>query len=89
MPMINFSNRVKSILAHNMENSVIVKLLGNSISYKALLARIISLWNPTCDFHIIDLDNGYFVVHFDDKNDRLTTLTKGPWTVLGHYLMVR
>ena len=89
MPTIRFSNRVKSILASKMEHSVIVKLLGKSIGYKALHSRIVALWKPMMEFQIVDLDNGYFIVHFEDPNDRLTALTKGPWTVLGHYLTVQ
>ena len=89
MPTICFSDRVKSILASKMENSVIVKLLGKSIGYKTLHSRIVSLWKPTSDFQIVDLENGYFVVHFEDPNDRLIALTKGPWTVMGHYLTVQ
>ena len=89
MPTISFSNRVKSIMASKMENSMIVKLLGKSIGYKTLHSRIAALWKPTFDFHIVDLDNGYFVIHFENPDDRMTVLTKGPWTVLGHYLTVQ
>ena len=89
MPTICFSNRVKSIMVSKMENSVIVKLLGKSIGYKALHLRTVSLWKPISEFQIVDLDNGYFVVHFEDPNDRLIALTKGPWIVLGHYLTVQ
>ena len=89
MPTICFSNRVKSILASKMENSVIVKLLGKSIGYKTLHSRLISLWKPTSEFQIVDLDNGYFIVHFGDPNHSLTALTKGPWIMLGHYLTVQ
>ena len=89
MPTICFSNRVKSIMASRMGNSVIVKLLGKSIGYRTLHSRIVALWKPMGDFQIVDLDNGYFVIHFENPDDRMTALTKGPWTVLGHYLTVQ
>ena len=88
MPTISFSDRVKCILAKTMESTVIVKLLGRSIGYKALHSRIVSLWKPVADFQIVDLDNGYFLVTLDDPNDYVNALTKGPWTILGHYLTV-
>ena len=70
-----------------MDNTVIVKLLGRSIGYKALRSCIVSMWKPEGEIQIIDLDNGYYLVSFD-HNDRIIALTKGPWTILGHYLTV-
>ena len=86
MPTISFSDRVKGILARLMDRSVIVKLLGKTIGYKALQNKIMSLWKPSGEFHIIDLDNGYFLVSLENHEDRVNALTKRPWTVLGHYL---
>ena len=43
MPTINFSNREKGILARSMNQSVVVKLLGKYIGYKALYSRISAL----------------------------------------------
>ena len=62
MPTISFFDRVKGILARSMDRSVSVKLLGKTIGYKALQNRIMSLWKPSGELHITDLDNGYFLV---------------------------
>lgn len=32
--------------------------------------------------------NNYFIARFDDDNDYIRVLTKGPWVELGHYLVV-
>ena len=89
MPTIMFSNRVRKILAHSMETAIIVKLLGKTIGYKALQSKILLLWKPKEDFKIVDLENGYFLIHFDGKDDYLHALLNGPWSIYGSYLTVQ
>ncbi|KAA3454265.1 reverse transcriptase [Gossypium australe] len=38
---------------------------------------------------VIDLDNDYFSVKFQNDEDYLEALLGGPWTIFGHYLIVR
>ena len=38
---------------------------------------------------MINLENDYYLVKFNDDNDAVEVLTKGPWTILGHYLVVQ
>ncbi|PPD82649.1 hypothetical protein GOBAR_DD20420 [Gossypium barbadense] len=38
---------------------------------------------------ILDLENDYFSVRFQDDNEYLTAILGGLWTIFGHYLMVR
>ena len=61
MPTISFFDRVKGILARLMDHSVIVKLLGKTIGYKALQNRIMTLWKPFGEFHITDWTKGIFL----------------------------
>lgn len=35
------------------------------------------------------MENNYFIARFDDDNDYIRVLTKGPWVELGHYLVVQ
>ena len=46
IPAIVFSDRAHRLMAESMKNSVVVKLLGKSIGYRALSTRIHALWNP-------------------------------------------
>ena len=62
VPAIVFSDRAYRLMAESMKNSVVVKLLGKSISYHALWTRIHALWNPLGEIKIVDLDNDYFIV---------------------------
>ncbi|MBA0788263.1 hypothetical protein Gotri_026713 [Gossypium trilobum] len=58
---IEFSNRIQQILFKEMETTVMLKLLGCNIGYAALYNQIISLWRPPKSFHLMDIENEYFL----------------------------
>ncbi|MBA0787143.1 hypothetical protein Gotri_026447 [Gossypium trilobum] len=51
-PKIFFSKHVHEILDKSMEQIVVVRFLGRTIGYKALINRIQSLWKPIWDFQM-------------------------------------
>ncbi|MBA0611281.1 hypothetical protein Godav_011980 [Gossypium davidsonii] len=51
-PKIFFSEHVHEILDKSMEQIVVIRFLGRTIGYKALINRIQSLWKPIWDFQI-------------------------------------
>lgn len=88
MPSISFSLRMHAQLVRPLQYAVVVKLLGRSIRYRALCNRLGALWNSTTSFNVIDLENKYFLIRFKSKEDMGFILTQGPWTIIGHYLIV-
>ncbi|KAK9042990.1 hypothetical protein V6N11_071342 [Hibiscus sabdariffa] len=88
-PTIKFSNRVHDQIDRNMKNVIIVRLLGRNISYGTLLNRFHAMWKPKGEIHLIDLENNYFLVQFEDARDYAMVLTDGPWTIFGNYLTVQ
>ncbi|KDO46110.1 hypothetical protein CISIN_1g043089mg, partial [Citrus sinensis] len=86
IPSITFSQRVHEQLIKPRQATVVVKLLGRMIGYKALASRLETLWPNIGVFSIIDLDNGYYLVRFCSKNAAEFVLTQGSWVILGHYL---
>ncbi|MBA0669678.1 hypothetical protein Goklo_029435 [Gossypium klotzschianum] len=66
-----------------MKTTIIVKLLGQSIGYATLHNSISSLWRSSKPFQLMDVENGYFFVKFQSKEDYEKVLTEGPWTVFG------
>ncbi|KAL4353334.1 hypothetical protein GQ457_06G018260 [Hibiscus cannabinus] len=88
-PTIRFAERVHDKIDWNMRNTIIVRLLGRSIGYKALLDRIYTLWRPRGDLQLVDLDNNYYLVRFENAQDYTDVLTDGPWTIFGNYLTVQ
>ncbi|MBA0808277.1 hypothetical protein Gohar_024029 [Gossypium harknessii] len=51
--------------------------------------RVSSLWWPSKLFQFIDVENGYFFVQFQSKENYEKVFTQGPWTVFSQYLMVQ
>ncbi|KAA3453419.1 reverse transcriptase [Gossypium australe] len=89
IPAIDFSERIQQILFKEMELTVVVKLLGRNIGYGALSNRINGLWSPSKPFHLMDIENGYYLAKFHSIDDYSKVLTQGPWMVYGQYLTVQ
>ncbi|PPE01761.1 hypothetical protein GOBAR_DD01200 [Gossypium barbadense] len=71
-----------------MARTVIVKLLERRISYLTISNKLQAIWKTKQPLQIIDLENDYFSVKFQEDNEYLDALFKGPWTIFGHYLTV-
>ncbi|KAL4334599.1 hypothetical protein GQ457_07G003170 [Hibiscus cannabinus] len=55
VPEITFSDRVHDTIDRKLAHSTIVRLLGKTIGYRALLNRIQALWSLRGAFNLIDL----------------------------------
>ncbi|KAA3460812.1 reverse transcriptase [Gossypium australe] len=51
--------------------------------------KIHSLWKPPAPIHMMDIENGYFLVKFQNKLDCEKAFSEGPWTIFGQYLTVK
>ncbi|KAH1090722.1 hypothetical protein J1N35_017979 [Gossypium stocksii] len=77
------------ILIQSMDNTVILKLLGCNIGFSVLQNKIYSMWRLSAPIHMMDIENGYFLVKFQNKMDWEKALFKGSWTIFGQYLTVQ
>lgn len=68
--------------------SVIVKLFGRTIGFRALQSRIEALWKPKGRWKVIDLENNYYMIQMGNEEDYVHALTGGPWVIFDHYLAV-
>ncbi|GMI74430.1 hypothetical protein HRI_001112300 [Hibiscus trionum] len=89
LPKINFSERVHESIDAKLSCSVIVRLLGKAIGYRALLNRVRALWVPVGKMELVDLDNEYFLARFELESDYARVLSGGPWVIYGCYLTVQ
>ncbi|KAL4332531.1 hypothetical protein GQ457_07G011940 [Hibiscus cannabinus] len=89
LPEIWFSDRVHEAIDAKLAKSMIVRLLGKPIGYRALWNRIHALWNPVGEISLIDLDNEYYLVRFAIEDDFHKVLSGGPWVIYGSYLTVQ
>lgn len=89
MSAIYFSNRINQCLVNGMAHTIIIKLLRRSIGYSALYNKVCAIWKPKQGFHLVDVENGYFLAKFQNKEDIERVLCDGPWIVYGQYLTVQ
>ncbi|KAH1108355.1 hypothetical protein J1N35_012123 [Gossypium stocksii] len=89
MSSIEFSDKVYALIKESMSTTLMVKLLGRRIGYNALWNKVCSLWKPTMRFHLMDIDNVYYLVKFESALDYNNVIFKGHWVVFGHYLSVQ
>ncbi|PPR89870.1 hypothetical protein GOBAR_AA30817 [Gossypium barbadense] len=78
VPSITFSDRIHQILVQGMDNTVILKFLGRNMGITVLQNKIYDLWRPTAPMHMMDIENGYFLVKFQNKMDFKKALAEGP-----------
>ncbi|KAL1559138.1 hypothetical protein AAHA92_09514 [Salvia divinorum] len=88
-PKIVFKERIMTLVEKSMESTVVVKLLGRSISYNALQNRLWAIWKPRGQFFMMDLDNDYYQIRFNNLDDYQNALSGGPWIVYGHNLTIQ
>ena len=60
------------------KNNLIVKVVGKSFGYKALLLRLTGIWQPKGTISMIDLGYEFFLVRFTQLTDYLTALERRP-----------
>ncbi|CAN1826422.1 hypothetical protein LINPERHAP1_LOCUS31541 [Linum perenne] len=84
---LNLSPGFKDKLCQPWTNSVVVRLLGKTIGYAYLCHQLKSMWRPSADMHIVDLDKSCFLVKFAVEQDYYKALTGGHWILLDHYLI--
>ncbi|KAG8478885.1 hypothetical protein CXB51_028724 [Gossypium anomalum] len=89
VPSITFSDRIHQFLIQGMKNTVILKLLGRNIGFSILQNKLYNLWRPSATLHMLDIENGYFLIKFQNKLDCEKALSEGPWVIFGQYLMVQ
>lgn len=88
-PVIPVTSKERRNLCKPWRKAIIIKLLGRTVGYRYLYARLPKIWKLTSNFEMIDLQNNFFVVRFVEKSDYDRVLFDGPWMVLGHYLTIQ
>ncbi|KAI9073360.1 hypothetical protein K1719_044701 [Acacia pycnantha] len=72
-----------------MERTLVIKLLGRSVTYFDHLNRTRTLWRLKGSFQLIDGEGGFFFATFDLEEDYTKVLIGGPWMIFGAYLIVQ
>ncbi|KAL4364081.1 hypothetical protein GQ457_04G017110 [Hibiscus cannabinus] len=85
---IDFPPRVHDLAVKSFEFTLILKILGRCVGYTTFYNRLVSVWKPTRQIKLIEIENVYFLVKFSSRLDYIVALTEGPWTIFGHHITV-
>ncbi|CAN0918315.1 hypothetical protein LINGRAHAP2_LOCUS30801 [Linum grandiflorum] len=87
-PPILFTAQEKITFRQEWRSALVVKGLGRRVSYLPLSQRLNFLWARTGAIQITDLNNGCFLVRFQEKEDYKTAISGGSWLLGETYLTV-
>lgn len=66
------------------KDALVVKLLGKNLGYNTMKDRLHKVWKTQGSFEIMDNDNGFYMVKFDQAADKEKVITWGPWMIFDH-----
>lgn len=87
-PRLELSKEKYTSLFRQWRGSLIIKLLGKSVSFRTLDQRLRDLWTLEHGFELTDFEGDFYIARFYCRSDYLMVLEGGPWVILGHYLTV-
>ncbi|KAK9045142.1 hypothetical protein V6N11_059031 [Hibiscus sabdariffa] len=85
---ISYKDKVMLALK-SMDFTLVVKALGCRVGYNVLHNRILAIWKPAHPIKLVDIENDHFLVKFASWKDYIHALIDGPWTIFGHYLIMK
>ncbi|KAJ1377585.1 Endonuclease/exonuclease/phosphatase superfamily [Sesbania bispinosa] len=88
-PVVRLTDEERIGITVPWRRSLIVKVLGRKMTLRYFQARLYKLWQPRARMEIIDLDNEYFIIRFEDLHDLQHVLDDGPWMLTDHYVVIQ
>lgn len=88
-PVIRLTRAEKTEIRTPWRQSLIIKVMWRIVPYSYLRKRLLTIWKPKSELHLVEINNDYFVARFASAEDYNYAKLQGPWTVMGHHLIVK
>ncbi|KAJ1403595.1 hypothetical protein SESBI_27160 [Sesbania bispinosa] len=88
-PVVRLSQEERESIHIPWQRSILIKLIGKRMSLKYFHARLMKLQRPSAPMKVIDLDNEYFIVYFQDLSDLQHVFEGGLWVLADHYMVIQ
>ncbi|KAI9107862.1 hypothetical protein K1719_021198 [Acacia pycnantha] len=62
--------------------------MGRQISYGFIVKKLRLLWARKGAIDVFDMENGFYLVNFQNNDDYMDALVGGPWVIADAYLKV-
>ena len=89
LAVVKLTKETKHRIRKPQSKALIFKLYSRSAGFNYLQNKLNQLQKPINRLDCIDLGNGFFLVHFDTKDDLNAMLKKSPWFIRDHFLSIR
>lgn len=63
--------------------------MGKNLSFKTIEGNLQKRWPKKGSIKLVDMQDGYFLVHFLAEEDYSYALYEGPWVIVDHYLIIQ
>jgi len=70
------------------KDALVINLLGKTLGYNTLKDRLKKIWKVQGGFEIMDNDNRFYMVKFDQAVDKEKVISDGPWMIFDHCFAV-
>ncbi|KAL5803163.1 hypothetical protein ACOSQ4_031468 [Xanthoceras sorbifolium] len=86
-PVMTLSPSIKEQLCKPWERALILKVMGrtHTLSFMRTKAK----WKLIGQWQLTDLDDGYFIMRFQFKDDLEHVLSGGPWFIMNQYVVTQ
>jgi hypothetical protein len=89
LPMLHVQETVIEELSLPYKGCLVVKLLGKTIGYNMMKTKLETVWKLNGGFDLMEVGNSFFMVKFDEEDDKTKVINEGPWMIFDHYLALR
>ena len=66
---IRVPTEMKCKLAGPWRTSIIFKLMGRQLGYRALQSKLAGIWHPAGKMHLINIEYGFFIMSIEILKD--------------------
>ncbi|KAI9109407.1 hypothetical protein K1719_019461 [Acacia pycnantha] len=87
-PDFSFDEKEKERLNRPFRRTLVVKLMGRQPSYGFMIKKLKQIWERKGKIDIFDLENDFYLVNFQNREDYMGALIGGPWVILDAYLSI-
>ncbi|KAI9087124.1 hypothetical protein K1719_030888 [Acacia pycnantha] len=80
-PTFNFEEKEKERILKPFRRTLVVKLMGRQPSFGFMMKKMRQIWERKGKIDVFDLENDYYLIHFQHYDDYTEALTRGPWVI--------
>ncbi|KAI9122943.1 hypothetical protein K1719_005832 [Acacia pycnantha] len=87
-PKFMFEEKERERLMKPFCRTLVVKLLGRQPAYGFMVKKLRQIWERKGKIDVFDLENDFYLVNFQHREDYMEALIGGPWVIADAYLSV-